>query len=267
MLRLSFSGRRGGRLGLAHRGWLGRSSRRGHSFRWRGMRSWSRWLSPGLGRRRSRDRSGVSRNHRSDRFALRDGLGRCKNGRAPMIDGGKLLAVLCCFLPMLQLRGHRRNPLLTSCGDFRRQRPPRDTAWPVVTGAINRGVVDGGVVDDDGIGHRAVINLNVGDVHIVDGTVIVETISVPVPALVANTYVAEPIVNAAIVADMPAPKAVVVAILAANKSPISWCPEEAHLRRLSPGARYPVVALRSIAPISGCPQIAIARAVRLRILR
>src|ERR1039458_971395 len=66
-------------------------------------------------RRRSRGRSGASRNYRSDRSACRDGLRRCKFGRPPMIDGGKLLAVLCCRLLVLQLRGHGRNALPTQC--------------------------------------------------------------------------------------------------------------------------------------------------------
>jgi hypothetical protein len=146
--------------------------------------------------------------------------------------------------------------LLTQCGVFRRQRLARNASRPVVAGAVNRGVVDG-----------AVIHVTVVEVHIVDGTVIVEPISAPIPALIAGADVAESIVNAAVVADMLAPKAVVVAIHAAEKSPISRRPQEAHLRRPRPGAGHPVVALRSVAPISGRPQIAIARAWRLRIFR
>src|SRR5271165_4732650 len=65
--------------------------------------------------------SSASRNHRSDRSACRDGRRRCKFGRTPMIDRGKLLAVLCCCLLVLHLRGHRRNALLTKRGVFRRQ--------------------------------------------------------------------------------------------------------------------------------------------------
>src|ERR1039458_7633176 len=152
------------------------------------------------------------------------------------------------------------------CGDFRRQRPASDASRPVVAGTVIRNV-DGGVVDDDRIRYRAVIDLNVGDVHIVDGTVIVETISVPVPALIADSDVAESIVNAAVVADMSAPIAMVIAVPTADKSPISRCPQIAHLRRPRPRAGHPVVTFRSIAPISGRPQIAIAGAVRLRIFR
>ena len=43
----------------------------------------------------------ASRNHWSDRLACMDGLHRCKNGRMSVVDGGKLLAVLCCLLLVL----------------------------------------------------------------------------------------------------------------------------------------------------------------------
>ena len=197
-----------------------------------------------------------SRNHRSDRLACRDGLRGRKNGRTPMINGGKLLPVLCCRPLILQLRGHGRNALPTQCGGFGRQSLAGDASRPVVAGAVRGGVVDG-----------AVIHVDIGDVHIVDGTVIVETISAPIPALIAGADVAESVVNTAVVADILAPEAVVVLIHAAKKSPISRCPQEAHLRRPRPGAGHPVVALRSVAPISGRPQISIAGALRLRIFR
>ena len=46
-------------------------------------------------------RNRASRNHWSDRPACRDGLRRGKDGGAAMIDGGKLLAVLCRILLVL----------------------------------------------------------------------------------------------------------------------------------------------------------------------
>ena len=176
------------------------------------------------------------------------------------------MAILGRLLPMLQLRIHRWNALLTDRRHFRRQRAASNPSRTVVTGAIVRDV-DRGVVDDDRIRDRAVIHLNIGDVHVVDRTVIVESISVPVPALIANTDVAEAIVNAAVISDMPAPESIVIAISAADESPISGRPQKANLGRLRPGARHPIVALRSIAPISRRPQVAIAWAIRLRIFR
>ena len=200
--------------------------------------------------------SGASGNYRSDRPACRDRLRRGKFRGTPVVDRGKLLAILCCRLLVLDLRGHGRNALLTQCGGFRRQRPASDASGPVVAGAVHVGV-----------GDVAVIDVNVGYVHVVDGAVVVETISAPIAALIAGAAVAESIVNAAVEADIWAPEAVVEAIEAGEESPISRRPQEAHLRGRGPCAGYPEVALRSIAPIAGRPQVAIAGDGRLRIFR
>ncbi len=145
--------------------------------------------------------SSASRNHGSNRFACRDGFARRQNGRTPVVDGGELLVVLRRHTLVLQLRGHGRNALLPQCGGFGRHGSASDASGPVVAGAVVRSVGDG-----------AVININVVDVYIVDRTVIAETISGPVPALIADAAIAESIVNAAVVADIWAPKAVVEAI-------------------------------------------------------
>jgi len=136
--------------------------------------------------------------------------------------------------------------------DFRRQWVPSYSSRPVIAGTVI-GDVDGGVVDDDRVRYRTVVNLHVGDRYIVHRTVVVETVAVPVPALISDSDVSESVVNASVVADMPAPKAVVIAVPAADKSPISRRPQIAHFRRPRPCARHPVVALGSIAPISRSP--------------
>ncbi len=209
-------------------------------------------------RARSRTQSGTSRNHRSDRSACPDGLGDGNYRWTSVIDRSKLLAILCGLLLVLQLRGHGRNALLPHASQFRGCRPPVDASRPVVTDPVNRGVVD----------DRAVVHVgNVSDVYIIDGAIVVKPVVVPVSALIAHAGVAVPIVNTAVIADMLAPEAIVVAIDAGDKSPVSRGPQEAHLRRLRPGAWHPVVTLRSVAPISGCPQIAFGGTRRLGIFR
>jgi hypothetical protein len=47
---------------------------------------------------------------------LRDWLSRCHDGWLPIVDGGKLLAILRGLFAMLNLCGHRRNTLLARCG-------------------------------------------------------------------------------------------------------------------------------------------------------
>jgi hypothetical protein len=70
--------------------------------------------------RRPCSRGSTRRNHSSDRFPLRDRLGSHNNGRTPVIDGSKLLTILCSRLLLLYLRCHWGNALLASCSKFRR---------------------------------------------------------------------------------------------------------------------------------------------------
>ena len=88
------------------------------------------------------------------------------------------------------------NSLPSQCGSFRRQRPSSDASRPVVADPAIGGVTDAAVID---------VEVNVGDVHIVDGAVIVEAPSAPVPALVAGAAIAESIVNATVVTDILTP--------------------------------------------------------------
>jgi hypothetical protein len=80
------------------------------------------------------------------------------------------------------------------CGGFRRQRPSGDASSPVVANPAIGGVRDGAVIDVD-----------VRDIYVVDGAVIIEAASAPVPALVAGSAIAESIVNATVVADILTP--------------------------------------------------------------
>jgi len=189
----------------------------------------------GVRRHRSRRSSRPSGNRRSDRFACGDGFCLCKNGRSAVIDGSKLLVVLGCRMLLLQLRGHRRNALLAPSGDFRWSRSSRDASRAVVADAVDRCVVDRDVVDNC-IRYCAVVHVNVSYGHVVDGAVVIETIAAPVTALIADAYISESIVDPAVVTDMRAPIAVVVAVPAGGISPISRGPQETDLGRLRPNS-------------------------------
>lgn len=129
-----------------------------------------------------------------------------------MIGGCELLAILGRRLLVLYLRGHGGNALFALGCDFGGQRLASDAAGSVVTDARVRDV-DGCVVNDDRIGHGSVIDRDIADVgDVVDRTVVIEAIAVPVAALIANTDIAEAIVNAAVVADVATPISVVVAV-------------------------------------------------------
>jgi len=184
-----------------------------------------------------------------------------------VVGGGELLRILHRLLLYLHLRGHRRDAPLTNGGDLRWRRLSSDAAWPVVADAIHRGVVYGDVVDDDRVGHRAVIDLYIGNGNVVYGAVVIETIPVPIATLISNADVPEAIINSAVVSDIRGPITVVIAVHVADITPISRRPEIANLWGLHPCAWHPVVAPRRVTPISRSPQIAIAGAVRLGIIR
>jgi len=225
-------------------GSLGRFCRCRRGFRSRcGLGCWLSWcsrcLSRSLGRFRGRSRGrrlrcrlgairlrvcrgSTSRNHGSDRCALRDWLGRRNYSRTPVIHRSKLLTVLCRLLSLLYLRRHWGNALLACGSEFRRHRLPRDASRPRVTGAAGR-IVYGGVVDDR-VRYRSLVHVNVGDGHIVHRTVVIETIPAPIPALISDASIAIPIIDAAVVTDMRAPIPVVITIPAVRISPVSWRP-------------------------------------------
>jgi len=158
-----------------------------------------------------------------------------------VVDGGKLLAILRGLFTMLNLRGHRRNALLARGGQLRGSRLAGDAARTVVTDVVHCGVVDGRVVNR-GVGDGAVVDLDVAAVHIVDGTVVVEAVSIPIPALVTGSGVTVSIINAAVVADVPAPVAVVIAIAVAAISPPSGGPQITGFGWTRPRTGNPVIA-------------------------
>jgi hypothetical protein len=100
----------------------------------------------------------------------------------------------------------------------------RNPSGAVIADASVRNV-NGGVVNDDRIRHRAVIDrhvCNVGDV--IHRAVVVETITIPIAALVADANVTKPIVDAAVVADVASPIPIVITIAAAGIAPITGRP-------------------------------------------
>ena len=157
-----------------------------------------------------------------------------------------------CVL-VLQLRLHRRSVRFAQSGQFRRLRTnlnPTVSAVETDPHIVHSNRVAIHVVDDSGV-------------DVVDRTVIKEVAGVPVPALVAGARIAEPVVDAAVEADMRPPIAAEVAITAMHRAPVAGSPERTLIRCLHPHARNPVVARRSPAPVPGGPEIVIAGRGRL----
>src|SRR5271165_2173418 len=81
------------------------------------------------------------------------------------------------------------------------------------------------------VNHGAVVNIvNVVDVHVVHAAVVEKVAAVPVATLVAESAVAEAIINSAIEADVRAPVTSVPEISSAAPAPISGSPEKSDAR-------------------------------------
>lgn len=139
-----------------------------------------------------------------------------------MIHASELLLVLCRLLSHLNLRGHRRNALLTGRCKFGWQRTACHASRSGEAGSAGR--VRNGRVINDCVRHRAVVHLYIGDSDVVDRTVVIELVSAPVPALISNPRVTVAIINPAVIADVRSPISIVIAIPAAHKPPIAGSP-------------------------------------------
>jgi hypothetical protein len=126
-----------------------------------------------------------------------------------------------------------------------------DSARTVVTDSVNCGVV----VDD-----RVVIDVvDCRRVHVVDGTVVIKAIAVPITTLITEACVPTAVVDAAVVTDMATPVSAVipVSMAIAIEVPVTRCPKRALVGRINPCARHPVIAIRGVVPVTRCPDVAV----------
>jgi hypothetical protein len=101
------------------------------------------------------------------------------------------------------------------------------------------------------------------DIEVVHRAVVVEVATTPITALVPEADVAEAVVDAAIVADVPAPVAAVKAVAVMPEAPVARGPESTLVGSLNPRPRHPVITHWSKGPIAGCPDVVVARVLRL----
>jgi hypothetical protein len=136
----------------------------------------------------------------------------------------------------------------------------RSAAAAVVTDSGLAVIVDDRLVVDIRYVRRADIN---------DRAVIEEVPALPIAALVASAAVAIAIVDAAIKSDLRPPVACMPNENGTYGCPVSRRPQVVGLRRLDPGAGYPVVVLNVIAPgpVSRHPEVPVSRNRRLLIYR
>ncbi len=97
--------------------------------------------------------------------------------------------------------------------------------------------------------------------------VVVEVRPVPVAALIPDTEVSKPIIDASVEPDMPRPVTVVEAIPPTDKAPVPRSPQGAHVRRFNPAAWHPVVPVRPPRPVARRPDVVGIGRGRLVIIR
>jgi hypothetical protein len=113
---------------------------------------------------------------------------------------------------------------------------------------VRPGVVDYGLV----------VNIvNVRDVHVIHRAVVVENSVIPISASIADTTIAEAVVDATVEADMRTPVAIIPGVGVAAPTPITRGPEEANFGSHHPRTRHPEVAFIPVSPVAGRPQITV----------
>ncbi len=174
-------------------------------------------------------------------------LRSCSNRRPPVVHGRQECVVATGSVHMLGLHRRWRPVLLVCRGLF----CPGRAGVNSTGGAVIADMVHSAVV-----AHSPVVNIvNVPDVHVVHRAVVVEGSMIPVSAFIADTTVAEAVVDAAVEADMGAPIPLIPSVGVAAPTPVTGSPEKANLGCHHPGTGHPEVAFISISPVAGRPQI------------
>src|SRR5580704_9730159 len=118
--------------------------------------------------------------------------------------------------------------------------------WPGRDSSVATVVADAG---DAAVDDRCVVNVvNDGDVYIRHRAIVKEMSIVPASTFKPVSEVAEPIVDAAVKANVRAPKTIVKNKGAVIPSPIGRSPQVTGFWRQHPGAWYPVVVAVVVAP-------------------
>ena len=170
-----------------------------------------------------------------------------------------VFAIRARGVPELVLRGGWRIVPTTSCRKLRGGWPSRRTATAAV---------EADAIHATSAGYSAAVHVvNNRAIDVRDGAVVVKRSVIPIPAVVAETRITEPVVDSSIESNGKAPISFVPSIHAVAPAPIPWRPERARKGRQHPCAGYPIVAVRAISPVSWRPDISLAWTNRLRVNR
>ena len=106
------------------------------------------------------------------------------------------------------------------------------------------------------VDYGLVVNIvNVRVVHVIHGAVVVELSVIPISAFIAETSIAETVVDATVESDVRAPVAAMPSVETTCEAPITGSPEYADPRRINPDAGNPVIAGVAVGPVAGSPYV------------
>jgi hypothetical protein len=174
-------------------------------------------------------------------------------GRCAIVTLEKIPAILSGNLFVCRLRTHGSHTPLVQRGLLLRGRTGFDTAVSaVIAHSVDRYIVDDCSVD--------VHIPDDGGVYVAHSCVVVETIAAPVAAFISTAVIAEAVVHAAVEADVRSPVSGMPRVAATTPAPITWCPQQAVAGCNDPGSGNPVIVIATPSPVAWCPDVIRARA-------
>jgi len=201
---------------------------------------------------------------RRDAALSRERTWECYSLRATVVRVIEVCPLKTGLLHVLQLRVCWGKVLFVERYSFLGSRIMPDSSRTTFVGhAIvhNRGVMDDrlihvGIVDDRSI-------------HVNDSSVVLEIVIVPFTADKSYAHVAKPVIDAAVVADMPSPISWMEDVNIVIPTPVRRSPQCALIRSWNPGTGNPIVLLSVVVvrPITRGPNEIRFRARRLYIYR
>jgi hypothetical protein len=170
-----------------------------------------------------------------------------------------VFAIRARGIPELVLRGRRRIVPATSCRKLCSGWPSRRTATAAV---------EADAIHATSAGYSAAVHVvNNRAIDVRDGAVVVKRSVIPIPAVVAETRITEPVVDSSIESNGKAPISFVPSIHAIAPAPIPWRPERASEGRKHPRAGHPIIAGGAISPVTWRPDVSFTWTNRLRVNR
>ena len=96
---------------------------------------------------------------------------------------------------------------------------------------------------------------NYGGIYVRDRPVVVEVVVVPIAAVVAVTHITVAIVDAAVIADVRTPIAMIPAIVGIGPAPVAWRPKCTDIGGDDPHPGHPIISGWLVVPVAWRPDV------------